>query len=82
MSFENNIFFRINIYKESKGDILEKDIKEYKGNAIRHLLIIKMINEKTKKLNLDKSMINSVLELMDQNSLNKHILIKEDISVK
>lgn len=66
MSLANSIFFRINIYKESKGDILEKNIKEYKGNAIRHFLIIKMINEEMKKLNLNKSIINSVLELMDQ----------------
>ena len=66
MSLANSKFFRINIYKESKGDILEKNIKEYKGNAIRHFLIIKMINEEMKKLNLNKSIINSVLELMDQ----------------
>ena len=50
---------------------LEKELKEFKDNAIRHFLTIKIINEEIEKLTLNKSTINSVSELIEQLSLNK-----------
>ena len=53
---------------------LEKKLKEFKDNAIRHFLTIKIINEEIEKLTLNKSTINSVLDLMDQITLNKKFI--------
>ena len=55
---------------EEEKKILEKELKEYKDNAIRHFLTIKIINEEIEKLTLNKSTVNSVYELIKQLSLN------------
>ena len=53
---------------------MEKELKENKDNAIRHLLIIKIINEEIEKLTLNKSTINCVFELINQILLNKKFI--------
>ena len=55
---------------EDEKKRLEKELKEYKDNAIRHFLTIKIINEEIEKLTLNKSTVNSVYELIKQLSLN------------
>ena len=56
---------------KNEREILEKDLKNCKDNAIKNFLIIKIINEEIEKLTLNKSTIISVLELIDQLLLNK-----------
>ena len=56
---------------QKEKEILEKDLKEFKDNAIRHFLTIKIINEEIEKLTLNKSTVNSVSELIEQLSLNR-----------
>ena len=53
---------------------MEKELKTHKDNAIKHFLTIKIINEEIEKLTLNKSTINSVLDLMDQITLNKKFI--------
>ena len=59
---------------QAEKETLEKELKKNKDNAIRHLLIIKIINEEIEKLTLNKSTINSVFELINQLSLNKKFI--------
>ena len=56
---------------QAEKETLEKELKKNKDNAIRHLLIIKIINEEIEKLTLNKSTIISVSELIEQLSLNR-----------
>ena len=61
-----------NLEKERKK--LEEELKKYKDNAIRHFLIIKIINEEIEKLTLNKSTVNSVSKLIEQLKLNSNFI--------
>jgi len=53
---------------------IEKELKNYKHEAIKKFLTIKIINEEVKKLTLNKDTINSVSELINEFSLDKQFI--------
>ena len=61
---------------QREKEVLEKEYKQNKDNAIKQFLIIKIINEEIEKLTLNKSTINSVSELIEQLSLNAKYIDK------
>ena len=59
---------------EEEKKKIEKDLYDYKRDAIKQFLTIKIINEEISKLTLNKSTINSVTELITDLSTDKRFI--------